>query len=74
MKIINKKNDKFTKINPKINFQIKKNDKNKENLLWSISPFNKKINTYENIFNKKSLDSYVAIRDKLVDNQNNHTT
>ena len=46
-------------------------NKNKNNLVWNSSPFNKKINTYENLFNKKSTDKYITIRDKLVsDNKN----
>ena len=46
-------------------------NKNKNNLVWNSSPFNKKINTYENLFNKKSTDKYITIRDKLIsDNKN----
>jgi hypothetical protein len=38
----------------------------KQNLLWSNSQFNnKKINTYENLFNKKTFDKYLPIRDQL---------
>ena len=46
-------------------------NKNKNNLVWNSSLFNKKINTYENLFNKKSTDKYITIRDKLIsDNKN----
>ena len=41
------------------------NNKNKQNLIWCNSPFNKKINTYENLFYKKTFDKYVSVRDKL---------
>ena len=40
-------------------------NKNKQNLIWCNSPFNKKINTYENLFYKKTFDKYVSVRDKL---------
>ena len=60
--------------NEKINENIIKNTnenndikKIKQNLLWNNSQFsNKKINTYENLFNKKTFDKYLPIRDKLV--------
>ena len=60
--------------NEKTNENIIKNSnenndikKIKQNLLWSNSQFsNKKINTYENLFNKKTFDKYLPIRDKLV--------
>ena len=41
------------------------NNKNKQNLIWCNSPFNKKLNTYENLFYKKTFDKYVSVRDKL---------
>ena len=42
-------------------------DKSKRNLLWSSSPNNNnKINTYENLFSKKTLDNYICVRDKLI--------
>ena len=41
-------------------------NKNKINLVWNSSPFNKKINTYENIFNKNTIDKCTSIRDKLI--------
>ena len=41
------------------------NNKNKQNLIWCNSPYNKKINTYENLFYKKTFDKYVSVRDKL---------
>ena len=41
------------------------NNKNRQNLIWCNSPFNKKINTYENLFYKKTFDKYVSVRDKL---------
>ena len=41
------------------------NNKNKQNLIWCNSPFNKKINTNENLFYKKTFDKYVSVRDKL---------
>ena len=46
-------------------------NKNKNNLVWNSSPFNKKINTYENLFNKKSTDKYITIRDKLISENKN---
>lgn len=47
----------------------------KQNLLWSNSQFsNKKINTYENLFNKKTFDKYLPIRDKLVIEKKNPNT
>ena len=46
------------------------NKRNKNNIFWNNSPFNKKINTYENIFNKKTFDKYVSVRDKLIENKN----
>ena len=46
-------------------------NKNKKNLVWNSSPFNKKINTYENLFNKKSTDKYITIRDKLISENKN---
>lgn len=47
----------------------------KQNLLWSNSQFNnKKINTYENLFNKKTFDKYLPIRDKLAAEKKNPNT
>ena len=46
-------------------------NKNKNNLVWNSSLFNKKINTYENLFNKKSTDKYITIRDKLISENKN---
>ena len=60
----NEKNNENIIKNTNENNDIKKI---KQNLLWSNSQFNnKKINTYENLFNKKTFDKYVPIRDKLV--------
>jgi len=76
-------NDKFKKIIPKNNGPTnneKTNENNdikkiKQNLLWSNSQFsNKKINTYENLFNKKTFDKYLPIRDKLVIEKKNPNT
>ena len=76
-------NDKFKKIIPKNNGPTnneKTNENNdikkiKKNLLWSNSQFsNKKINTYENLFNKKTFDKYLPIRDKLVIEKKNPNT
>ena len=62
--INNEKNNENVIKNTNENNDIKKI---KQNLLWSNSQFNnKKINTYENLFNKKTFDKYVPIRDKLV--------
>ena len=47
------------------------NNKNKQNLIWCNSPFNKKINTYENLFYKKTFDKYVSVRDKLLPENKN---
>lgn len=76
-------NDKFKKIIPK-NIGPTNNEKTnenndikkiKQNLLWSNSQFsNKKINTYENLFNKKTFDKYLPIRDKLVIEKKNPNT
>ena len=49
----------------------KKNSKNQSNLIWNNSPFNKKINTYENIFYKKTFDKYIPLRDKLITQKKN---
>ena len=73
--IISKKNEENNIKNNDNNINIKNEDnninKNKNNLVWNSSPFNKKINTYENLFNKKSIDKYITIRDKLIsDNKN----
>ena len=47
----------------------------KQNLQWSNSQFsNKKINTYENLFKKKTFDKYLPIRDKLVIEKKNPNT
>ena len=70
-KIIQKNNEPTN--NDKNNENIIKNTnenndikKIKQNLLWSNSQFNnKKINTYENLFNKKTFDKYLPIRDQL---------
>ena len=70
-KIIQKNNESTN--NDKNNENIIKNTnenndikKIKQNLLWSNSQFNnKKINTYENLFNKKTFDKYLPIRDQL---------
>ena len=39
--------------------------------MWSNSPFVKKINTYENHFNKNNYDKYITIRDKLIPQNKN---
>ena len=72
-KIITKSNDDFNNIkviNDK-NIKEENSGKNKQNLIWSSSPFNKKINTYENLFSKKTFDKYVSIRDKLIPENKN---
>ena len=62
--INNEKNNENVIKNTNENNDIKKI---KQNLLWSNSQFNnKKINTYDNLFNKKTFDKYIPIRDKLV--------
>ena len=63
IKVINEKNIK--------NIKEENTLKNKQNLLWNNSPFNKKINTYENLFSKKTFDKYVSIRDKLMPENKN---
>ena len=62
IKIANENNN-FKSPNNEIN-------RNKQNLLWCNSPLNKKINTYENLFYKKTFDKYVPVRDKLLPDKN----
>ena len=73
-KIVIKNITPFNSINT-TNLQNTNNEiHNKPNLIWSNSPFNKKINTYENLLYKKTFDKYVSVRDKLIpNNKNSHT-
>ena len=57
-----------------INTIDKDNNKNKANLIWSNSPFNKKINTYENLLYKKTFDKHISVRDKLIPEKKNINT
>ena len=85
----NNNNEKFRKImtknispfstinNPNLKNNNKDINKKKPNLIWSNSPPNKKINTYENLLYKKTFDKYVSVRDKLIPtnkNSNNNGT
>ena len=85
----NNNNEKFRKImtknispfstinNPNLKNMNKDINKKKPNLIWSNSPPNKKINTYENLLYKKTFDKYVSVRDKLIPtnkNSNNNGT
>ena len=40
-------------------------------MIWSNSPLNKKINTYENLLYKKTFDKYISVRDKLIPENKN---
>ena len=79
----NNNNEKFRKImtknispfstinNPNLKNMNKDINKKKPNLIWSNSPPNKKINTYENLLYKKTFDKYVSVRDKLIPTNKN---
>ena len=79
----NNNNEKFRKImtknispfstinNPNLKNNNKDINKKKPNLIWSNSPPNKKINTYENLLYKKTFDKYVSVRDKLIPTNKN---
>ena len=74
------KNDEINNNIKVINENIIKNkneaqnkNKSKSNTIWGYnpSPFNKKLNTYENLFYKKTFDKYISLRDKLIPENKN---